>query len=172
MIPVSLWPPFLFNEVATAIEWILQHNYSLSALIHYLNGYILAGPPSSPKCGKHLCCFFHIAALLGALVAMEKIAGPTTILPFLGLILDSVQQEICLPPEKLQEILQLLDWWATRTDTTKQELLSLIGKLSFVARAVPAGCLFLRSLIMLSTTVTQFHHHICLTADACADIEW
>lgn len=157
--------------MATTTEWILQHNYNLSALIHYLNGYPLAGPLSSPKCGQHLHCFLHIAALLGALVAMEKIAGPTTILPILGLILDSVRQEICLTPEKLQEILHLLDWWVTHTDTTKRELLSLIGKLSFVARAVPAGRLFLCRLIMLSTIATQLHHHICLTADACADIE-
>ena len=164
--------PFLFNEVATAIEWILQNNYDLSALIHYLDDYFLAGPPSSPQCGQHLRCFLHVAALLGALVAMEKVAGPTTTLPFLGLILDSIRQEIRLPPEKLQEILHLLDLWATHKNTTKRELLSLIGKVSFAARAVPAGRLFLRRLIMLSTTVTQLHHHIRLTADARADIEW
>jgi len=58
-------------------------------------------PLLPPHCRR---CFLHTATLLGALVAMEKIAGPTTILPFLGLILDFV----CPLPEKLQEILHLL----------------------------------------------------------------
>ena len=98
--------------------------------------------------------------------------GPNHHIAILGLILDSIRQEIRLPPEKLQEILHLLDLWATCKNTMKRELLSLIGKLSFAARAVPAGRLFLRRLIMLSTTVTQFHHHIHLTADVRANIEW
>ena len=28
--------PFLFNEVATAIHWILEANYGFTNLVHYL----------------------------------------------------------------------------------------------------------------------------------------
>ena len=163
--------PYLFNEVATAIEWILSHNYSIHQLIHYLDDYFMTGPPADGTCAHDLGCFLRVAKLLGAVVAMEKVEGPTTALPFLGLLLDSVRQEIRLPPAKL-EILQELATWAARKTTTKRELLSLIGKLSFAARAVPAGRLFLRRLITLSTTVTQLHHHVRLSADARADIAW
>lgn len=103
---------------------------------------------------------------------MGKMEGPSTILTFLGLQLDSLRQEIRLPPEKLQDLLQELACWASRRSTTKRELLSLIGKLSFAARAVPAGRLFLRRLIMLSTSATSLHHHIRLNTDARADIAW
>ena len=103
---------------------------------------------------------------------MEKVDGPATVLVFLGLILDSLRQEIRLPPEKLQDMLQELTIWLAKCSTTKRELLSLIGKLSFAARAVPAGRLFLRRLIHLSTSVTKMHHHIRLTTDARADIHW
>ena len=37
--------PFLFNEVATAVECILRHNYAIPHLIHYLDDYFMAGPP-------------------------------------------------------------------------------------------------------------------------------
>ena len=77
-----------------------------------------------------------------------------------------------MPPEKLQDMLQELTIWLAKRSTTKRELLSLIGKLSFAARAVPAGRLFLRRLIHLSTSVTKMHHHIRLTTDAQADIDW
>ena len=60
----------------------------------------------------------------------------------------------------------------TPSQGPKRELLSLIGKLSFTARAIPAGRLFLRRLISLSTTVPQLHHHLRLTSAARADIEW
>ena len=55
---------------------------------------------------------------------------------------------------------------------TKHELLSLIGKLSLATKVVPAGCLFLRRLIDLSTTVDRLHHHLRIGAEARADLEW
>ena len=103
---------------------------------------------------------------------MEKVEGPTTTLTFLGLQLNSSPQEIHLPSEKLQELLYEPDCWSSRRSTTKRELLSLIGKFSFAARAVPAGRLFLRRLIMLSMSATHLHHHIRLNTEARADISW
>lgn len=55
---------------------------------------------------------------------------------------------------------------------TKRQLLSLVGKLSFAARAVPAGRLFTRRLITLTTKVKQLHHHLRLNEEAQADIAW
>ena len=103
---------------------------------------------------------------------MEKVDGPTTLLHFLGLLLDSVRQEIRLPPGKLQELLTELQQWDHKKKATKRQLLSLIGKLAFAARAVPAGRLFVRCLICLSTTVTHLHHRIRLNTEARADIRW
>ena len=136
-------PPFLFNEVATALEWILKHNYAMPHLIHYLNDYFLAGPPADLACAEHLEDFLRVAAQLGVQVTMEKVEGPTTILTFLGLQLDSTAQVIQLPSDKLRELRQELHQWSARRSTTKQELLLLIGKLSFAAQAVPSGRLIL-----------------------------
>ena len=52
------------------------------------------------------------------------------------------------------------------------ELLSLIGKLSFAAKVVRSGRLFLRGLIDLSTTVRRLHHRISLNSEARKDIQW
>ena len=164
--------PFLFNEVATAIHWILEANYGFTNLVHYLDDYFWASPPASPLCLQHLHCFLSVAARLGAQVASEKVDGPATILTFLGLELDSERQEIRLPADKLHELLAALQLWSTRKTATKRQLLSLIGKLSFAARVVPAGRLFLRRLLALSTTVAHLHHHVHLNTEAHADIEW
>ena len=55
---------------------------------------------------------------------------------------------------------------------TKQQQLSLIGKLSFACKVVPAGRIFLRRLIDLSCSVFRIHHHIRLTKEASFDTSW
>ena len=65
-----------------------------------------------------------------------------------------------------------LTHWLHRRKATKRELLSLVGRLAFAARAVPAGRLFLCRLITLSTKVRCLHHHLRLTKEARADILW
>ena len=62
--------------------------------------------------------------------------------------------------------------WLHCRKTTKSKLLSLIGKLAFVTRAVPAGHLFLRRLITLSTKVQYLHHHLELTKGARVNMLW
>ena len=107
---------------------------------------------------------------------MDKLEGPSTVITYLGIELDSQQRKLHLPPAKLNDDLQELESWFGHRKTSKRRLLSLIEKLSFAAKVVPAGRpagrLFLRHLINLSTTVSQFHHHITLNSQAQADIQW
>ena len=54
----------------------------------------------------------------------------------------------------------------------QSELLSLIGKLSFAAKVVQPGRIFLHRLTDLSTTVRELHHHILIIGESRRDIEW
>ena len=164
--------PFLFNQFAEALQWILAHNYGLHWLIHYLDDYFIAGPPCTHLCQEYLDCFLRVCQRLGVPVAMDKVEGPLTTLVFLGLELDSTLQHIRLPQEKLKQLQQELQLWKECKKTTKRNLLSLIGKLAFAARAVPAGRLFTRRLIALSSKVTKLHHRIRLNKEARRDITW
>ena len=164
--------PYLFNQFAEALQWILQNNHGLQWLIHYLDDYLIFGQADSLECNQFLAKFLKVCEFLGIPVAMDKVDGPATVLTFLGLELDSVLQQIRLPAEKLQAILKELEDWQQRKKATKRQLLSLIGKLSFAARAVPAGRLFTRRLITLTIKVKQLHHHIRLNDEAQADILW
>ena len=44
--------PYIFNSVATMVEWILLNNYKVSELVHYLDDFISTGPPDSDQCQK------------------------------------------------------------------------------------------------------------------------
>ena len=139
-----------------------MHNYGLHWLIHYLDDYFITGSPCACLCQEHLDYFLRVCQRLGVPVAMDKVEGPLTTIVFLGLELDSTLQHIRLPQEKLEQLQQELQLWKECKKTTKRNLLSLIGKLAFAARAVPAGRLFTRRLIALSSKVTKLHHRIRL----------
>ena len=72
----------------------------------------------------------------------------------------------------MKDILAKVHVWLGRRSSTKRELLSLIGTLSFATKVVPAGRLFLRHLIDLSTTLDKLHHHIRHSAEGRADLAW
>ncbi|XP_055344664.1 uncharacterized protein LOC129592615 [Paramacrobiotus metropolitanus] len=55
---------------------------------------------------------------------------------------------------------------------TKREILSLIGKLSFVTKCIPASRIFLRRMIELSCKVDRLHYKIALTDGFRRDIAW
>jgi hypothetical protein len=111
-------------------------------------------PPGLALFENDLHHFLKVCENLGFAVATEKVEGPSMTLNFLGLELDSIAQRISSNRSMLQE-LQL--WLHHRRKVTKQKLLSLISKLAFAARTVPAGRLFLYHLISLSTKAKRLH---------------
>ena len=80
--------------------------------------------------------------------------------------------EASISSEKKLELLHELHWMTHKNSCTKKELLSLIGKLSFCCKVLPAGRIFLRRMIDLSTSVKKLNHHIPLTTEAQLDIRW
>lgn len=163
--------PALFNHYAEALHWIMANRHG-AQLLHYLDDFLLVGPPGRDTCQEAMSRMLKVCDHLGIPVASEKLEGPTTALTFLGIVLDTSAKQLRLPPDKLEELTGLTRCWLGRQKATKRELLSLIGKLSFAAKVVPAGRLFLRRLIDLSTTTRKLHHHVTLNAEARADIKW
>ena len=80
--------------------------------------------------------------------------------------------EASITPEKKLDLLHELHWMTHKDSCTKKELLSVIGKLLFCCKVLPAGRMFLRRMIDLSTTVKKLNHHIPLTTEAQLDIQW
>ena len=80
--------------------------------------------------------------------------------------------EASITAERKESLLQELHHLFSQRKCTKWQLLSLIGKLSFSCKVLPAGRIFLRRLIDLSTTVKQLHHYIRLTSEARLDLQW
>ena len=90
----------LFNAVADALEWIAKH-LSTEFLWHYLNNFVTISHPQTDECAFSLHLLTDLCARLGVLLATEEVKGPNTCLPFLGIEIDSIAQELGLPADKL-----------------------------------------------------------------------
>ena len=108
MVIITLTPAFLLDSVlplassmsiASALHWILEHNYG-ATLLHYLDDFLL---------------LLHVCQKLGMPVAREKSEGPATSLIFLGIVMDSSLQQLWLPPAKLQEIAAIIKCWLEKS---------------------------------------------------------
>jgi len=164
--------PFLFNQLADAIHWSLQHNHGVRHVLHYLDDFFTAGSPDSTECSDNLQAMLSLCEHINAPVKTSKIEGPSTRLTFLGIVIDTGNMTAGISQERKQDLLSSLKSLRKRNKCTKHQLLSLVGKLSFACKVVPAGRIFLRRLIDLSCTVTRMHHHLRLCTDACLDLDW
>ena len=164
--------PYIFTQLADALQWIAQHSYHIPDLLHYLDDYLTAGPANSPICQQSLDSLVELCSRLGVPLSAHKIAGPATTLEFLGIELDTLRLEARLPDEKLSRLRALLEDWLIKKSCTKRELLSLIGLLQHASKVVVPGRTFVRRLIDLSMSASQLHHHIRLSKAARLDLQW
>ena len=163
--------PKIFNALADAVEWAVKQN-GVEHLWHYLDDFLTCGEPGTVECQLNLQTMKSICECLGFPLALEKLEGPATSLVFLGILIDTVDQELRLPLDKLKRIRDLVQTWLGKKRCTKRELLSVAGQLQHAATVVRPGRTFLRRLFDLSKTVSHPDHHIRLSAGARSDLAW
>ena len=85
-----------------------------------------------------------LSDLLGIPLATDKIEGPACIIAFLGITLNTLQMELCLPEEKIQRLKSLIKEWCSKCWCRKIDLESLIGQLHHASTVVKPGRSFTR----------------------------
>ena len=79
--------PYLFNQFASALHWIMATNYAAD-VIHYLDDFLLAGPAGQPTCSESAETMLRVCERLGIPVALDKLKGPATTITFLGITIN------------------------------------------------------------------------------------
>ncbi len=165
------WAPKIFNAVADGLEWMIRRQ-GVKEVAHYLDDFIIVGPPKSQQCSRDLSIALDVCARAGAPVAPHKIAGPSTELPFLGIELDMSRMELRLPFKKLDKLRELINQWRPRKSCTRHELESLVGHLCHACKVVRPGRRFLRGMFGLLSLFRRQLHPIRLSKAFKADLEW
>ena len=84
---------------------------------HYLNDFVMMGPPNSDACRVNLDQILSICSELGVPLAMKKLEGPSQCLTFLGMEIDTIHIQLPLPAGKLSLLQSLLAQWASMLPT-------------------------------------------------------
>ena len=162
--------PYLFNQLSDALEWILINNYHLRNVIHILDDFFIA-EASRQQCLSSFSTLLRFFMSVRAPVVASKTLGPSQVLEFMGIELDSTRMEARLPEDKLLRTRALLNSFNGRRSVRLLELQSLIGTLQFACKAVVPGRTFLQRMIDLTRGVHNRFHHIRLNKEFFKDLK-
>ena len=141
-------------------------------LLHYLDDFLFFGAPGTSEASLAASSAAGVFAGAGIPVASHKTEGPSTSVTFLGIVVDTVQFQLRLPPEKVTRLRGLVVDWCHKRPCTLKELESFIGHLAHAATVIRPGRIFLRSLFDLLSLVSRPYHYMRLTAPVRADLQW
>ena len=161
----STWEKF-----GTFLEWLVRRYSPAGTLLHYIDDFLFVGQKGTTECMTLMDKFHEVCQCLGVPIAPEKTEGPTTELVFLGLKLNSRDQTVTIPKDKLIKLRSSLQTMLGRKKCTLKEIQSLIGSLNFACRAIAPGRAFLRRLIGSIKNLTKPHFRMRVTQDMKADM--
>ncbi|XP_060110738.1 vomeronasal type-2 receptor 26-like [Heteronotia binoei] len=79
----------------------VEGQIGLTVTVHYLDDFLFMGPAGSGQCARLMETFMQLAEELGVPLAHEKTEGPSSVLTFLGIELDTCRQTSRLPEDKV-----------------------------------------------------------------------
>ena len=126
----------IFNSVADGLAWAMSCA-GIVHPIHYLDDFFFCGPAHSSVCQVALDTVIPLCHCLGLPVAPTGRADNLSYL--LGIEINSMAQELRLPPEKLCRLISMFSEWVGQRSATKHQLQCLIGHLSHASKVVKPG---------------------------------
>lgn len=159
-----------FEQFSTFLEWALRVKSGSSNVVHYLDDFLLAGRSETMECQNLMSCFCSICTDLGVPLAQDKTVGPTSVLTFLGLEIDTIHMTVKIPYDKLNQLKSELIFILTKNKVTLSQLQKLTGLLNFCVRAIPSGRAFVRRLYDATRGLTKPHHRRRVTIEMKKDI--
>ena len=104
----------------------------------------------------------------------NKVEGPSQVLTFLGIAVNTVYSTLTLPPDKLEEFQHLLLQFKYKCRATAFQLqsLSLAGKLNWATQTVTGDRCFLRRILDCMNSIKKSPSQGRITQDFKLDIEW
>lgn len=158
------------KHFSSFLEWVVRQCTGCVDSAHYLDDFLFVGPEGSTQCDRKLQGFVDLAAELGIPLVHEKTEGPTQVLTFLGVELDTIAQTSRLPLEKLLALRSMLAEFKLKRQASLKEFQQLIGHLNFSCKVVAPGRAFLGRLCDATIGLHMPHHRDRVTGEIRADL--
>ena len=144
-----------------------QHGHPY--LHNYIDDLLYCGVPSK----IHAAYEFLLQLLqeLGLDISYKKLHPPDTQVACLGILFDTVNRTISIPPGKLQEIIRTCNQWSDKRSYTKSQLQSLLGSLLYITKCVRPARYFLNRMLQVLRDNAEASR-ILLHAEFHKDLNW
>ena len=126
------------------VEWRFEGRELVHHYVDDFFGIVPVRSDISAKAQFDLCIAWFKE--LGIPTTPKKVLAPNTSQVILGFLYDTDKQMVFIPPLKLRAYCAAIDRILNRRTVSKQEVLSLIGKLRWASACVTAGPAFVRRL--------------------------
>ena len=108
---------------------------------------------------------------LGLDISEKKLCTPDTKVICLGILFNTVDKTISIPPDKLSEIMRVCHYWSEKKVVTKNQFQSQLGLLLYISKCVKPARFFLNCMLQLLRD-NFVNYHIVLTHDFFRDLVW
>ncbi len=170
--PFGLSPaPRICTELLSVIAFVLRH-YSI-IFVRYLDDFLIIGQ-SAELVQHQLDTAITVFHSFGLVVNPDKTEGPSQLITFLGIQLDSMQCTLSITQSRINELLSIIESIIQPSSGIQLQhslrchtILSLLGKFSFAAQVLPGARPFMRRMIditknKLNSTRIRVSTHFCL----------
>ena len=105
--------PNIFSAVADTLQWLMMQQ-KLDVL-HYVDDFLVVSPPQGggPQ-SVDLGMALKLCKEVGVPIASHKAKGPSTVITFSGMEIDTVERVLMLPEEKLRRLQREIERWKGR----------------------------------------------------------
>ena len=154
------------NALAHIVRWFTKKD-----LINYLDDFLFVALLKA-FCDGQMDVFMDICKRINFPVSLDKTFRADTVMVFLGLLLDTVNQIVSTPVEKVERAELLIAEILNKKKMTLQQLQKICGFLNFLGRCVVPGRAFTRRLYMFMKGKTHLrpHHHLRISAEIREDL--
>ena len=156
-----------------ALHWIIQQHIP-GNLKHYLDDFLPIFPPSTSfnLANQAVDWIQALGNQLGLCSQDEKTLCPAMQVKFLGLDLDTMAMEACLPADKLLYLHDILLEWLGCHSCSLLNLQQLVGYLQFCSQVIPHSHAFLCQLLSFSCSFTSHHTTRYIPTYSQTEIHW
>ena len=161
----------IFQDFSDAVAHIVRTRTRRN-LVNYLDDYFFAAL-FKMWCDWQVQQFLNVCKEINFPVSLEKMEWGSTILTFLGLILNTVTQTVSIPEDKIVKAREQLLFFLNRKNrkTTVLRAQQLCGLLNFICKCVIPGRAFVTRLYSLAgNSSMKPYHHVRITKEHRLDI--
>lgn len=134
---------YIMQRVSTALKYIFQNRgYDLA---NFLDD--LASCERESVAQLAYCILGEIIQAVGLQESSHKACEPKVEMVFLGTGLNTETMTLFITPDRVEELLSILQQWQNKDHATLREVQSLLGKLNFVTNCVRSSRIYISRIL-------------------------